>query len=282
LSYRWGGKHALARLLQLFVAPSLTDLALQMNLALNRQQLDSKQLPWDQFWRAGEKQFNDRTWIIKSPLRHWADFSDIDPNHECNFGAGQDALITHFKEFRAKVGVAYDNYCLSGQNDPDNFDNFTQGNTMLTYAFRVIEGDLTKRAPLFTAVLDHSIATDTSSSSSSSAQALAVSSPLTRPRAGKRKCASGSSGTSTLEEEELLLVREQHIETLKDVLINRIATLSKLLQEHASSTFLHQLFTEELESAVAQLRADRQISSKKVRWPYYVCSSSVTAEGRSR
>ena len=96
-------------------------------------------------------------------LSKMVDYQKVDPNHESCFGASKETMQTHFRTFKQEFSQAYSKWTASGNNDPDSFENFVNGNTMLTYGFLVIEKDITNMGPLFTAELAGEISTDTSS-----------------------------------------------------------------------------------------------------------------------
>lgn len=144
---RWG-KHALARLLHIFMAPSTKALALSMLAAPSRHELDSKNTPWAVFWCKATGLFNDETWVIQTRLAHDRRFEGIDPNHASVFGIGEEVMKTHFRTFKTEFMKAFSNWSTSGQNQNDNFESFCGGNRMLLHGFLVIERDLTNLSAL--------------------------------------------------------------------------------------------------------------------------------------
>ncbi len=75
-------------------------------------------------------------------------------------------METHFRAFKTEFTRAYSNWTASGANDPDNFEDYTNGNIMLLYEFIVISRDLTKFSPLFSSELQGDITFDSSATKS--------------------------------------------------------------------------------------------------------------------
>ena len=56
---------------------------------------------------------------------------------------GSDSLKMQFAKLRSKFSIAYKRYTALGQNDPDNFPKFCQGQLVLEYLFKVVGDDST-------------------------------------------------------------------------------------------------------------------------------------------
>lgn len=228
---RWAGKHAMARLLHCFVASTVKDFALKMNSAPSRVQLDnsSERTAWDVFWRVCAQLFNDRTWKIKHRLDHDTRFKNINPNHESVFGASAATMQTHFRAFKRDFSEIYSNYTQSGHNNAD-IEDYCHGNIMVHYGFLVLEQDKDNLCPLFCVELPGEVALDTftpinqTKAESKSAEPRPKSSA---PKSSGKKRKKSTGQATGDDEDELQLLRQQHVESMRDIYLQRIKECRK-------------------------------------------------------
>jgi hypothetical protein len=255
---RWDSKHAQARMFFLFVCPQLQTKAAHMYHTPERAQLDKSKdqdaKPWDVFWSAAIDLFNDANWQPSLPrLAHDGRFKGVDPNRAPIFTGGGvtvDTLKSHFTAFKTEFTRAFNNYEASGQNNPDNFENFVGGNVMLLYAFYVIERDLSKLAPLFTTELAEAISVDTSTPTKPEPGMTGA-----KPKRTKRQRPSEQKDSTASMTDEMIL-QEQHNLSKYNALLERVAMIAKNLQEAkvADDEEMVEFWSSERQEAMRQIK----------------------------
>ena len=96
-----------------------------------------------------QEKFNNFN-LYRPELRFPTDpvLSLFDPNNVLIPRRGSDSLKMQFAKLRSKFSIAYKRYSALGQNDPDNFPKFSQGQLVLEYMFKVVADDSTLRGQI--------------------------------------------------------------------------------------------------------------------------------------